>query len=113
MSDEDDDDVGPMAATLTMHYVQQWGRRGFLYIRSLASQPKPKRARPNQEPRPDYDDRQWARDLRHKDIADETKPAGKAHRRGFCVPYMYKFFNELVGMCIDRGWFPEQAADAL
>lgn len=23
------------------------------------------------------------------------------------------FCNDLVGMCIDRGWFPEQSADAL
>ena len=72
MSDEGDDDVGLMAAT--MRYVQQWRRRSLMYLRSLASRPKPKRTRPNQKPRPDYDGRQWTRDLRHKDIADDTKP---------------------------------------
>jgi len=109
-SDEDDDDVGVLAAVL--HYAQQRRRQGFMFLKALASEgPKPKRTRPNQQDRPDYEDRQWARDLRHKDIDDMTKPAGKAFRRGFRVPNA--FLNRLVGMCVDRGWFPEHGIDAL
>ena len=70
---------------------------------------KQKVERPNQPPRPNYEDRQWARDPKALKNSPNDRCLNNKFRLRFRMPL--EMFEDLVQMCIDRGWFPEQATD--
>ena len=92
-------------------YAQSWKASVISLMQRWHSEPakKPKVGRPNQLPRPNYEDRQWARDLKALKAAPDDRRLNNKFRLRFRMPL--EMFEDLVQMCIDRGWFPEQATD--